>query len=268
MKPIVYSAAVFFILSFIGCDENIFHPDINPPSTPVGLYAEAGDKFIEIFWNANTETDFAGYNIYAGTSVSGRYQLIGTTKETHFVDEGLRNGVTYYYRLSSFDYDGNESSLSRDYASATARPEGYDVVLKDYRIYPADAGYDFSTYSVGKYDDQYTDIFFEYYNGTYYMDVWDDSQIQDFGYTKSLYDIIQAPTSGWSPTKDVRLIVGHTYIVRTWDYHYAKLRITSLSSTRVIFDWAYQLQADNTQLKMSVPSERKALNQGAGVRSR
>ena len=259
MKQIIFTAEIFIILFFFGCEENLIHPDITPPLSPVGLSTMAGDNFNEIYWNKNTETDLAGYNVYVGTSITGKYILLGSTKVNHFVDDGIRNGVTYYYRVAAYDFNGNESSLSRDYAYATARPEGYDVTLKDYRNYPMDAGYDFSTYSVGKYDDKYTDIFFEYYNGIYYLDVWDDTEIQDFGYTNSLYDIVEAPTAGWSPTKDVQLIVGHTYIVRTWDYHYAKVRINSLSSTKVIFDWAYQLQSDNTQLKIIVPTERKPL---------
>jgi hypothetical protein len=268
MKSIVLFIAVIILLPIFGCEENFFHPDMSPPSEPHGMYADAGDKFIDVFWSANTENDIAGYNIFVSTSINGRFQLIGSTRTTHFVDADIQNGITYYYRVSSYDFDQNESSLSADYAYATARPEGYDIVLKDYHVFPAASGYDFSTYSVGQYDDQYTDVFFDFNNGTYYMDVWEDSEIQDYGYTKSLYDIVEAPTSGWSPSKDVRLIVGHTYIVRTWDFHYAKIRIKDLSSTRVIFDWAYQLQSNNTQLKINIPSDRKTPNSNSGLHNR
>lgn len=268
MKIIISLVAVILVVSLVGCEENFFTSDMTPPSMPSGLYSLAGDKYVELFWNPNTESDIAGYKVFAGLSVNGRYEFLGSIKSSSFIDDGIRNGTTYYYRITSYDYDGNESSLSREYTSATPRPEGYDIILKDYRTFPAEAGYDFSTYSVGQYDDQYTDIFFEYYSGIYYMDVWDDSEIQDFGYTKSLSEINEAPTSGWSPTKDVRLIVGHTYIARTWDYHYAKIRIISLSSTRVIFDWAYQLQSNNTQLKIGNSGERKSLHSGSGLTSR
>ncbi|MEK6571537.1 MAG: hypothetical protein AABZ61_09215, partial [Bacteroidota bacterium] len=136
-----------------------------------------------------------------------------------------------------------------DALGATPRPEGRDVALLDYRSNPNGSGYDFSTYSIGLYNDKYTDIFFEYSNSIPYMDVWDDSDIQDMGYTGSLDEIRVAPESGWAPTKDVRLITGHTYLVWTWDDHFAKFRVLSVLPQRVVFDWAYQLQEGNPFLK-------------------
>jgi len=255
----------FFLLA--GCQMPSSHRDTNPPSAPKGIYTATGDNLVEIVWFSNPEPDVAGYNVFVSTSYFGRYDLIGSTGSTQFIDYGARNGQTYFYAVSAFDFAGNESDLSKDIAYDTPRPEGYSVVLNDYRVRPNLAGYDFSTYSVGQYNDDFTDIFFEYYNGTYYMDVWEDTDIQDMGYTNSLYDIAEAPEGGWSPTKDARLILGHTYVVWTWDDHYAKFRVTSLSSSRVVFDWAYQLQKGNIRLKTS-PHERKPLELGAGAKER
>jgi hypothetical protein len=92
-------------------------------------------------------------------------------------------------------------------------------------------------------------MYFEYYNGEYYMNVRTDTDIQDVGPTNSLLDLHVAPTSGWSTSHDAILRVGHTYVVWTWDDHYAKFRVTSLSTNRVVFDWAYQLQESNPMLK-------------------
>jgi hypothetical protein len=253
------------IVVFAGCEDRLLQPDIFPPSAPRGLYSASGDHFVELFWDENPEADVAGYRVYVNTSPSGTYEFIGTTHHGYFLDDGIDNGRTYYYAVAAFDFDGNESELSRNITSETARPEGYDVSLTNYRTNPNAAGYDFSTVSVGPYDDQYTDVFFEYYNGIYYLDVWDDSNIQDMGYTSDLYEITQSPTVGWSPTKDVRLIIGHTYVVQTWNNHYAKLRVASLSSSGVNFDWAYQLQEGNPFLK---GGDRKALSYGTGVLSR
>lgn len=269
MKKLFYISAMLVFITLVGCDERFYQPDLTPPSVPRGLYAEAGDKLVEIFWNQNLEHDLSGYRIFVSTSAVGKYQYIGSTKQTYFLDKGIPNGQTYYYTVTAYDFEENESPLSREVVSATPRPEGYDIILKDYRTYPDEAGYDFSAYSVEPFDDNYTDVYFENYNGTYYFNVWkEDTEIQDLGYTKSLYEIIEAPTSGWSPTGDVRIIVGHTYVIRTWDYHYTKIRVTSLSSTRVIFDWTYQLQSYNTQLKISVPTVRKPHTTGVGVNRR
>ncbi len=268
MKNILSAGLIFFIFTIVGCKPYIVEPDVTPPASPQGLATATGDNLVELSWLRNTESDVAGYNVYVSSSYNGTYELIGSSHNTYFADKGSRNGTTYYYAVTAYDFDGNESLLSNDVAYDTPRPEGYDVILKDYRNFPGVSGYDFSTYSVGTYNDQYTDIFFEYYNGEYYLDVWEDSDIQDVGYTSSLYEVGDAPVNGWSPTKDVRLIVGHTYIIWTWDNHFAKVRITSLSSTRVEFDWAYQLQSGNTRLKRAVPSTRDALSLGAGAKSR
>ena len=268
MRTILYIVVIGTGLFFFGCDVNIFRPDLTHPSSPQGLYTATGDNLVELFWNTNPETDVAGYNIFVSSSYNGTYELIGTISRPYFMDNGARNGNTYYYAVSAFDYNDNESNLSKDVAYDTPRPEGYDVALRDYRTSPAVAGYDFSTYSTGNYDDQYTDVFFENYQGTYYLNVWQDSDIQDVGYTKSLYDVSDAPVAGWSPTKDSRVIGGHTYIIWTWDDHYAKLRVSSVSSTRIAFDWAYQLQKGNTRLKRSSSSQRTEHLFGGGIKNR
>lgn len=269
MKTYAYLTLVLGFTLFAGCKENLNEPDLTPPSPPQGLYTVTGDGTLELFWNQSPEPDVAGYDIYSSTSLNGKYQLIGSTKQTYFVDNGVTNGVTYYYAVSAYDFSGNESAPSRDIAYDTPRPEGYGVSLTNYRTAPGNAGYDFSTYSVVPYNDNSTDVYFEYYNGVYYLDVpSQDTDIQDMGYTTSLYEIVQSPTAGWSPTKDAQAIIGHTYVIWTWDNHYAKMRVTDLSSNHVTFDWAYQLQPGNVRLK-TVPADGRASNvMGPGAASR
>ncbi|HLF13547.1 MAG TPA: hypothetical protein VI932_01485 [Bacteroidota bacterium] len=249
-----------------GCKTTVVEVDRTPPFAPRGIYTETGDGFILISWLRNQEPDVAGYKVYSSDAFDGVYTAVGQTTGLTISDFGATNGITAYYAVTAFDDAGNESGLSTDVAYDTPRPEGFGVVLPNFHFNPTGAGYDFSTYSVGPFDDQFTDIFFEFLSGTYFMNVWDDTEIQDVGYTESLADIRYAPTGGWSPTRDVRLILDHTYVVRTWDSHYAKVRIRSLSDTRVIFDWAYQLQPDNTRLKQTV--DRGPLRTGAGFASR
>lgn len=249
-----------------GCKTSVVSPDRTPPFAPRGIYTETGDDYLVISWLQNQESDIAGYKIYVSGSYDGVYTAIGQTSGISYTDFGADNGSTVYYAVTAFDDAGNESDLSADVAYDTPRPDGSGVALPNFRTNPGLAGYDFSTYSVGPYDDEFTDIYFEYFNGVHYLDVWDDTEIQDMGYTESLSEIRYAPTAGWSPTRDVRLILGHTYVVRTWDNHYAKVRISSLSDTRAIFDWAYQLQQGNTRLKQQ--GERGTLKAGSGVLSR
>ena len=267
MKRIRLTGFVFLLLGFIGCQTTVITPDLTPPSPPQGVYTETGDAILDIFWRANPEPDVAGYKVYSSSSYAGKYSFLGSTRQAHFVDAGVQNGNTYYYAVSAYDFSGNESPLSTDVAYDTPRPEGYDVLLADYRTHPSTAGYDFSTYSVGQYDDQYTDVFFDNDNGAYYLDVWTDSDIRDMGATTSLYDVPYAPSGGWSTTKDAVVIAGHTYVVRTWDNHFAKLRVTLASGSGVKFDWSYQLQQGNPRLKTAI-SNREPLASGTGFANR
>jgi hypothetical protein len=88
------------------------------------------------------------------------------------------------------------------------------------------------------------------------------------GYTSSILDIPEAPDRGWSPTGDVRVIAGHTYVIWTWDDHYAKIRVTSVTGSRVVFDWTYQLQPANPRLKRVASDTRTILSSRSGLASR
>jgi hypothetical protein len=252
-KITLIAAAVLF---FAGCHE-LHKIDTTPPAPPQGVRATALDNEVELTWLHNTERDLAGYKVWVSDRYDGKYELLGSTEENLFVDHGATNGVRSYYGVTAYDFEGNESDLSRDVVYATPRPEGYGIRLDNYRTYPSSAGYDFSTYSVGPYDDSYTDVFFEYFSGYTYLNVWTDTDIQDMGYTQSLYEIATAPSSGWVPSKSVEAIIGHTYVIWTWDDHYAKIRVRELTASRVTFDWTYQVAPSNPELKRSVPGDGK-----------
>jgi len=244
------------VLFFAGCHE-LHKIDTTPPAPPQGVRATALDNEVELTWLQNTERDLAGYNVWVSDRYDGKYELLRSTEGNLFVDHGATNGVRSYYGVTAYDFEGNESDLSRDVVYATPRPEGYGIRLDNYRSYPSSAGYDFSTYSVGPYDDTYTDVFFEYFSGYTYLNVWTDTDIQDMGYTQSLYEITTAPSSGWVPSKSVEAIIGHTYVIWTWDDHYAKIRVRELTASRVTFDWTYQVAPSNPELKRSVPGDGK-----------
>ncbi len=245
-------AVLSSILLLVGC--NVYVVDTTPPAIPAAIRTISLDNAVQLEWAPNSESDLAGYNIWVSDQYNGRYSRIGTSKEPLFVDYGARNGQTYYYGVTAYDVEGNESEMSRDVAYDTPRPEGFGIKIYDYRVYASTAGYDFSTYSVGPYDDDYTDFFFENYSGQFYLNVWSDTDIQDMGYTTSLDEISVAPESGWSPSKYAEAISGHTYVIWTWDDHYAKVRVRNITATSVEFDWAYQTAPGNPELKR-VPSE-------------
>ena len=90
------------------------------PSAPTGLVATPGSGQITISWSANSESDFAKYYIYGGTSASPTTKVDSTTNvsSTTKTIPGLTNGTTYYYRISAVDNGGYESDKTSD-VSAT-----------------------------------------------------------------------------------------------------------------------------------------------------
>jgi hypothetical protein len=240
-----------------GCHDLLHHLDNDPPSAPTGLRTATGDDFIELFWNDTRDPDVSGYNVYVSSTYGGRYQYVGSTTSAYYRDDEARNGVLYYYAVSAYDYDGNESDLSSDVAYDIPRPEGYDVLLYNAAVASNQAGYDFSKYTVVAVADEYADMYFVTGNGGPVMRVDTDTDIQDMGPTSSVLAIGQAPVSGWSTTREVPLVAGHTYVVWTWDDHYAKFRVSSVSSGRVVFDWAYQLVPSNRLLKKDPANGRR-----------
>ena len=257
MKKLIFTLSFLTIgVLLASCsvnDSNDF--DYTPPAAPTGVQVINGDNRVDIYWNNNRETDLAGYNVYYSYSYDGKYTRIGSTTDTYFIDDEAVNGNTYYYAVTAYDYNGNESDLSVDVIYSTPRPEGFNQTVFDYLNFPSTGGFSFYSYTSVPYDDETVDFFFENYNGTYYLDVWDDTDIQDLGPTSDIYDIPYAPTSGWSDTKDAVAVVGHTYVIWTWDNHYAKVRIKNITSERATFDWAFQLVEGETQLKQ-VPKNR------------
>lgn len=254
---------IAFITAFlmIGCDEldNSRYDNI-PPSPPTNIRTITGDNRVDIFWDHSPERDVAGYNVYYSYSYSGKYTLIGSTDDNYFIDDGAKNGITYYYAVTAYDYNNNESELSRDVVYDTPRPEGFNQAVFDFNISPNNSGYDFSNYRVISYNDEAADFFFENYNGTFYINVWEDTDIQDMGATQDIYEISHAPIDGWIPIKTgenikyAEAIIGHTYVIWTWDNHYAKIRIKNITRERMVFDWAYQLVEGNRELKRNSTS--------------
>ncbi len=249
-------------LLIAGCNDDRVVAPRRPPAAPRGLHSITGDHEVFLSWLANTESDVAFYRIYWGDCAGGSncpYDPIGTvpaSKDPSFVATGLANGQTKYYAVSAVDNDGLESELSFDVVFDTPRPEGTGVVLANYLSDSLHAGLEFSTMTVRSYTSLTIDIFYGTSNGQPLMITpFSDTEIQDAGYATTLDAVDFAPTAGWSPTGTVELIAGHCYIVWTRDNHYAKFRVTSVTSSRVVFDWAYQVDPGNRELRAR-PAER------------
>ena len=83
------------------------------PIIPTGLAGSGGNQSVVLNWNANPESDIAGYKVYWGTS-SPPTDLFVTTKADALtaLQTGLVNGLTYYYQIAAIDLAGNEGPRS------------------------------------------------------------------------------------------------------------------------------------------------------------
>lgn len=239
-----------------GCKDDTTAPrDVTPPAAPRGVFTVTGDHQATLYWLANTESDISGYRIYTApleNGPNGDYYRAGTAvaPATSYVITGLANGVTKYLAVSAVDLAGNESDLSYDTVFDTPRPAGYGATLANFVSGVAGAGWDFSAYMTRDSDDPETDIFFGYNGAVYQMFARDNmTDIQDMGYAGNLDAIDWAPADGWSPSGTVEVIPGHCYVVWTRDNHFAKFRVTGRSASVAVFDWAYQTDPGNQELR-------------------
>jgi len=101
--------------TFDGCGS-----DTTPPAVPSGLNAIAGESQVMLSWNANSESDLAGYNVQRSTGGAWSTLNPSLVNDIMYIDTTASNGVTYQYRITAEDAVGNESAPS---AAVSATPQ-------------------------------------------------------------------------------------------------------------------------------------------------
>jgi fibronectin type 3 domain-containing protein len=94
----------------IGCYEFVA-----PPPAPTGLTATPASGQITLQWNASSGA--TSYNIYRATTSGGETLLVSGVTGTSYLNTGLTNGTTYYYKVKAVNSAGT-SGFSNE-ASAT-----------------------------------------------------------------------------------------------------------------------------------------------------
>ena len=106
--------------------------DVTLPVELNHFSATAGDKLVALRWITESEVDNQGFNIYRSRFENRDYQQITSElipgagnsayrNEYEYVDKGLTNGVTYWYKLEDVDYDGLKTEHGPVSATPTAK---------------------------------------------------------------------------------------------------------------------------------------------------
>jgi hypothetical protein len=102
--------------NFASVPDSGYSVDNIAPGVPEGLNALSGENEIVLTWSPNDDEDLQFYGIYKSTESGFDPDTMATytyaIEDTVFMDTLVTMGITYYYRLSAFDYNGNESGYS------------------------------------------------------------------------------------------------------------------------------------------------------------
>ena len=92
--------------------------DMTPPDPPANASIELVENTkVRLTWDMNLAPDLAGYSVFRGPQMEAKeYQKITNEllppDQTEFVDDTLKEGDFYFYRLTATDKTGNESANS------------------------------------------------------------------------------------------------------------------------------------------------------------
>jgi len=88
-------------------------PKQAPPMAPTNLNSNSGNKFVQLMWSVNTESDVIGYNIYRNYGGNGFTKLNSSPIAGIFYkDTNVTNEVQYSYIITAVDSTDQESTPS------------------------------------------------------------------------------------------------------------------------------------------------------------
>ena len=88
--------------------------DTTAPALPTSISATAGYKSISLEWTNPSDKDFSNVVVYRATSSGGSFSEVATVgggfgANAEFLNGGLADATTFYYKFRSVDYSGNKT---------------------------------------------------------------------------------------------------------------------------------------------------------------
>jgi hypothetical protein len=115
--------------------------DHTPPSAPTGLRViNNTDHSLTVIWNTSSDEDVIGYYVYRGESLSDLFVELNSEpmELTQYIDTGLEEATTYYYKVIAIDEVPHESEPSEIVSGRTLyakhKPE-INVSMRNFKIH-------------------------------------------------------------------------------------------------------------------------------------
>jgi type IV pilus assembly protein PilY1 len=88
----------------------------------LSLYRSAPAAQIKLAWDANSESDLAGYKVYYGTSSKSYSGSVDVGNATAYDLTGLTEGQTYYIAVTAYNTSSSESTYSSEVGGVASEP--------------------------------------------------------------------------------------------------------------------------------------------------
>jgi len=249
----------------------VFVPQPDAPPIPDATAVIALDGSNYFAWGVASRSvgDFSHYKVYLDDG--GTALLLGETDSEGFLDLLAENGATSGYFVTAVDTDGHESDGSA-IAFGTPRPDFSGELIYDFFDVPGSSGFLFTEDEsivpvVDGSDPSGFDFRLEQDSGGWWMVLGDGARVYQDGFPTTALkcgvgadagceDVSTAPASGYV-TSDMQLLTETSYVLEVvgvdGQIHYGVIRVSHLGVDQdgndlMIFDWAYQLQANNPDL--------------------
>jgi len=70
---------------------------------------------VELSWTISSSPDITAYNVYRSMAQGGPYSILKTAiTEKKYTDADITTNTTYYYVVTAFDTQGQESAFSNE----------------------------------------------------------------------------------------------------------------------------------------------------------
>jgi hypothetical protein len=133
----IFLLGVIALLGFVGCNWFFGIEETRPkerPKAPSNLQAVPGDNKVSLTWDDDPDPDdpITEHSVFRGIAsgtVKGDYEpgVTLTQSQIPYTDMTAKNGITYYYRVTASNAEG-ESDLSEEASATPASPFGSFII--------------------------------------------------------------------------------------------------------------------------------------------